>query len=87
MAFPKKLHLGGQEMEKESVIAELHKMPGVSEKAAEGLYLLGIRSVTDLASQDPVDMYAKLKERKDFFAEPCMLNAFKIAVKFSQTKK
>ena len=36
-------------MEKESVIAELHKLPGVSEKAAEGLYLLGIRSPKDLA--------------------------------------
>jgi len=74
-------------MKKESAIAELHKVPGVSEKGAEGLYLLGIRSVKDLAGQDPVDMYAKLKERKDFYAEPCLLNAFKIAVKFSQTKR
>ncbi len=74
-------------MEKESVIAELHKLPGVSEKAAEGMYLLGIKSVADLRGQDPVDMYSKLKERKDFFAEPCMLNAFKIAVKFAQTNK
>jgi hypothetical protein len=74
-------------MEKESVIAELHKLPGVSEKAAEGLYLLGIRSVKDLTGRDPMDMYAELKERKDFYAEPCMLNAFKIAVKLSQTKK
>ena len=74
-------------MEKESVIAELHKLPGVSEKAAEGLYLLGIRSPSDLAEKDPVELYAQLKERKDFFAEPCMLNAFKIAVKFSKTNK
>ncbi len=74
-------------MDRESVIAELHKLPGVSEKAAEGLYLLGIRSKKDLAGKDPVEMYTQLKERKDFFAEPCMLNAFKIALKFSQTEK
>ena len=74
-------------MDKESVIAELHKLPGVSEKAAEGLYLLGIRSTRDLAGKDPVELYAKLKDRKDFFAEPCMLNAFKIAVKVSQSKE
>ena len=74
-------------MEKESVIAELHKLPEVLEKAAEGIYLLGIKSVADLKGQDPVDMYAKLKDRKDFFAEPCMLNAFKIAVKFSKNGK
>ncbi len=69
------------------VIAELRKLPGVSEKAAEGLYLLGIRSVKDLEGRDPVDMYARLKERKDFYAEPCLLNAFKIAVKSSRAKK
>ena len=74
-------------MEKEMVIAELHKLPGVSEKAAEGLYLLGIRSVADLKGKDPTDLYARLRERRDFYAEPCLLNAFKIAVKFSQTSQ
>ncbi len=73
-------------MDKESVIAELHKLPGVSEKAAEGLYLLGIRSTDDLAGRDAIEMYAQLRERKDFYAEPCMLNAFKVAVKFSKSK-
>jgi hypothetical protein len=74
-------------MDKKSVIAELHRLPGVSEKAAEGLYLLGIRSTDDLVGRDPNEMYAQLRERKDFYAEPCMLNAFKVAVKFSQPKK
>ena len=74
-------------MEKETVVAELHQLPGVLEKAAEGLYLLGIRSVADLRDQDPTDMYARLKDRRDFFAEPCMLNAFKIAVRYVKTKK
>ncbi len=73
-------------MEKETIIAELRKLPGVSEKAAEGLYLLGIRSTKDLEGKDPVEMYAQLKGRKDFFAEPCLLNAFKIAVKSSRGK-
>ena len=66
--------------EQDDVIRELHKMPGVSEKCALGMYLLGIRKKDDLKGKDPVEMYAQLKERKDFFAEPCMQNMLKIAV-------
>ena len=66
--------------EEDEVIAKLRKIPSVSEKCARGLYLLGIREVDDLKGKDPSDLYAKLRERKDFYAEPCMLNMIKIAV-------
>jgi len=67
-------------MNEEEVIAELTQIPSVSEKCAKGLYLLGIRGKNDLKGKDPADLYARLRERKDFFAEPCMLNMIKIAV-------
>ncbi|MDR0335370.1 MAG: helix-hairpin-helix domain-containing protein [Methanomassiliicoccaceae archaeon] len=66
--------------EEDDVIAKLRTVPSVSEKCARGLYLLGIREVSDLKGRDPADLFAKLRERKDFFAEPCMLNMIKIAV-------
>lgn len=66
--------------EQDDVIAELHKIPGVSEKCALGMYLLGIREKDDLIGKDPVQMYADLKGRADFYAEPCMQNMLKIAV-------
>jgi hypothetical protein len=66
--------------EEDDVIAKLRMIPSVSEKCAKGLYLLGIREVSDLKGRDPTDLYAKLRERKDFYAEPCMLNMIKIAV-------
>ncbi|MCL1984232.1 MAG: helix-hairpin-helix domain-containing protein [Methanomassiliicoccaceae archaeon] len=69
--------------EKDDVTAKLRTIPSVSEKCAEGLYLLGIHDVTDLEGRDPNGLYAKLKERKDFYAEPCMLNMIKIAVGFA----
>ena len=69
--------------EKDDVIAKLRTIPSVSEKCAEGLYLLGILEITDLEGRDPNDLYGKLKERKDFYAEPCMLNMIKIAVGFA----
>jgi hypothetical protein len=66
--------------EQEDVVNELHKIKGVSEKCALGMYLLGIRKKADLKGKDPVAMYAELKARKDFYAEPCMQNMLKIAV-------
>jgi len=63
--------------EQEDVIRELHKIPGVSEKCALGMYLLGIRVKDDLGG-------GALKERKDFYAEPCMQNMLKIAVSMAK---
>lgn len=66
--------------EQENVIAELRKLPSVSEKCCLGLYLLGIRSVDDLKGKDPNELYEALTLRKDFYAEPCMQKMIKIAV-------
>ena len=66
--------------EEDETIAKLRTIPSVSEKCAKGLYLLGIREVDDLKGKDPAELYAALRERKDFFAEPCMQNMIKIAV-------
>jgi len=64
----------------DSAVSQLSKIPGVSVKAAEGMYLLGIRSMEDLKGKDGDEMYAALRERKDFYAEPCMQKMLKIAV-------
>lgn len=66
--------------EQEEVVAELMKLPSVSEKCCIGMYLLGIRSIDDLKGKKPDDMYAALQQRKDFYAEPCMHKMLKIAV-------
>ena len=70
--------------EQDEIIAELHKIPGVSEKCALGMYLLGIRGKGDLKGRNANDMYAELKERKDFYAEPCMQNMLRIAVAMAE---
>lgn len=73
--------------EKDGVMKELMGIPTVSEKAAEGMYLLGVRSVDDLKGRDPMTMYEELRARKDFFAEPCMINMLKIAVGMAKRKE
>ncbi len=66
--------------EMEDVVAELRKLPSVSEKCCVGMYLLGIRSIDDLKGKNPDEMYEALTNRKDFYAEPCMQKMLKIAV-------
>lgn len=72
--------------EKAVIIAELRRIPGVGENAAEGLYKLGVRSADDLKGRDPAAMYEELRNMKGAYAEPCMLNSFKIAVSAAQKK-
>jgi len=75
------------ERPKSEVLADLRKIPGVGENASEALYRLGIRSADDLKGKVPEQMYEELRNMKDFYAEPCMLNSLKIATKYASTKK
>jgi predicted flap endonuclease-1-like 5' DNA nuclease len=75
------------EKPKPEVIADLRKIPGVGENAAEALYRLGIRHANDLHGRSPEQMYEELRNMKGYYAEPCMLNSLKIATKFASSKK
>jgi len=72
---------------KPEVVAGLRKIPGVGGNAAEALYRLGVRKEDDLVGRSPEGMYEELRNMKDYYAEPCMLNSLKIAVKHAETKK
>lgn len=74
------------ERSKEEVLSDLRKIPGVGGNAAEALYRLGIRSSEDLRGRSPEQMYEELRNMKDYYAEPCMLNSLKIAVKSSEKR-
>ena len=74
------------ERTKTEVIAELRTLPGVGENAAEALYRLGIRSKEDLIGKSPEQMYEELRSMKGSYAEPCMLNSLKIAVRAAGRK-
>jgi hypothetical protein len=74
------------ERTKAEITSELRMLPGVGENAAEALYRLGIRSKEDLIGKDPSQMYDELRSMKGSYAEPCMLNSLKIAVKAASKK-
>jgi hypothetical protein len=71
-------------VEKQEFVVQIRKKLNISEKAAEGLYDLGIRSSADLKGKDPVALYEELRNKPGCFCEPCMLNQFKIAVKMAE---
>jgi hypothetical protein len=71
-------------VEKEEFVVQIRQKLNISEKAAEGLYDLGIRSSADLKGKDPVALYEELRNKPGCFCEPCMLNQFKIAVKMAE---
>jgi hypothetical protein len=71
-------------VEKEEFVVQIRQKLNISEKAAEGLYDLGIRSSADLKGRDPVALYEELRNKPGCFCEPCMLNQFKIAVKMAE---
>lgn len=70
--------------EKDDFVVGIRKKLNISEKAAEGLYDLGIRSPSDLKGKDPVALYEELRNKPGSYCEPCMLNQFKIAVKMAE---
>ena len=74
------------EKTKNEVMAEFRTLPGVGENAAEALYRLGIRTKEDLIGRSPEQMYEELRSMKGSYAEPCMLNSLKIAVKSAKKK-
>jgi hypothetical protein len=71
-------------VEKEEFVVQIRQKLNISEKAAEGLYDLGVRSSADLKGRDPVALYEELRNKPGCFCEPCMLNQFKIAVKMAE---
>jgi hypothetical protein len=73
--------------DKETVMAELRKIPIVGEKVAEPLYMLGIRSVKELVGRSPEDMYGELRVMKGYYVEQCMLNQLKVAVSMASKMK
>jgi hypothetical protein len=75
------MHMGANE--KDEVVKNLRRL-GMSEKAAEGLYSIGIKKPEDLRGKDPVALYEELRNTPGQYCEPCMLNQFKIAVKMAE---
>lgn len=62
---------------------DLLRIPGVGEKTAEDLRLLGVAKVDDLIGKDPEDLFKELCIIEGRKMDRCLLYVFRCAVYFA----
>ncbi len=70
---------------RETILAEFRKIPGVGVRIAEDYWNLGIRSVAELKDQDPEELYLKLCTLQGMQVDRCMLYVFRCANYYAST--
>ncbi|MEW5884690.1 MAG: helix-hairpin-helix domain-containing protein [Armatimonadota bacterium] len=66
------------------VLLELQKIPNVGPAIADDLLRLGIRSLEELAVQDPDDMYRRLCDLDGKRHDPCVRDVFAAVTDFAR---
>ena len=72
--------------EKEEVLKELRKIPGIGKACSLDLWNIGIRNISDLSKQNPTALYEKLNSYSGATQDICMLYTFRAAVYFATEK-
>lgn len=73
--------------EKNEILKEFRKIPGVGKTIAEDLYQIGLRSINDLKGQDPELLYRRLCSYQNCKVDRCMLYVLRCAVYFASEKE
>ncbi|MGE0206378.1 MAG: helix-hairpin-helix domain-containing protein [Candidatus Babeliales bacterium] len=73
--------------EKQRILAEFQKIPGVGKSIAQDLWDLGLRSLDDLKRKDPDNLYEDLCLLKGCHVDRCMLYVFRCAIYFVSEKE
>jgi len=68
---------------KEATLKQLQVIPGIGKACALDLWNIGIRSVSDLAGQNPAVLYERLNTWSGVTHDICMLYTFRCAVYFA----
>lgn len=66
-----------------TAIKELQTLPNIGPSMAADLVSLGIRSKTDLKSQNPQELYDRLCEMTGSRQDPCVLDTLTAVVDFA----
>jgi len=67
-----------------AVLTELQKIPNVGPAVADDLLRLGIRSLEELALQDPDEMYRRLCDLDGKRHDPCVRDVFAAVTEFAR---
>lgn len=72
-------------MTKTDVIKKLTVIPGVGKSIANDLWNIGIRKISDLAGQDPQELYEASNQFAGTVQDRCLLYVFRCAVYYAET--
>ena len=72
--------------EKQKILKEFQRIPGVGKSIAHDLWKLGLRSINDLKGKKPQKLYEALCELQKCHVDKCMLYVFRCAVYFASEK-
>lgn len=78
---------GHQAMDRDTVVTDLRKIPGMNELTAQALYIYGINSADELIGKNADEVYLEMSKRRDVPADTCflLLNGLRTAVKYANT--
>lgn len=68
-----------------AALRELRTIPGVGEATSGDLLRLGVRSIGELATRDPRELYEELCDIRRTRLDPCVLYVFRCAVYYAST--
>lgn len=69
-------------MDKQKILKELKKLPGVGDQIAEDLYVLNIKKISELKNKDPEKLYLDLCTLQKAKVDRCMLYVFRCIIAF-----
>lgn len=69
--------------EKQKVLREFRRIPGVGKVIAEDFWNIGLRNIDDLKNKIPEQLYEKLCQFQKCHVDRCMLYVFRCAVYFA----
>ncbi|MFA5161762.1 MAG: helix-hairpin-helix domain-containing protein [Elusimicrobiales bacterium] len=72
---------------RDKALKDLRRIPGVGPSIANDLWLLGVRSVSDLRSASAEELYKRHCRQKGGPVDRCVLYVFRCAVYFASTDK
>ncbi len=84
MAHPQTV---ANEIDEQTALKDLRRVPGVGKSIARDLWNLGVRSVGELRGQDPEVLYERLCVYQGARVDRCMLYVFRCAVYFASDER
>jgi hypothetical protein len=73
-------------MDKNKVLKEFQKIPGIGKACSLDLWNIGLRSISDLKGKNPMVLYDQLNTISGVRHDICMLYTFRCAVYFASEK-